>query len=390
MRHAGKLLDKRDLATIEASEGSDLYGVDIDKLRTTFLGKVTAANLKRGTTLLTGPDAEVPVDVAPFLYFYPTLSLQICPHCPQARNPSLIEPFLERGLVSVFMIGRFSDAPRRFQDVAFEYPELFVGPHSYSKYQYYSLNPIDPSEVSHENHYCHQCIHEKLDPHRARLDRLDPGTRDTMGRTLTGILSLPTPSAGKFADMFIKILDNPNPKAARQLRTTVALADYLASAKALGAVPQVGSGFLGKSKLFLRALRIYHPSKIDLAGYLSFVNDFRGMLSQEDVPSSEDDILDRVTRINEEVVKIQTSKRLWIGEFVSRLAYDLPSLFLRVLTQGSYDWEGMKGVSIPHSRSSWPSRVGAKILARYFAVSNLGVRVWQIRKHAATREMRSE
>ncbi|MCW4042308.1 MAG: hypothetical protein NWE90_01125 [Candidatus Bathyarchaeota archaeon] len=389
MRKLGELLDKEDAERAETTgkQFDEMFGVEVKKLQERFLGKTVANNLRKGqNVLLTGIEARNPSNVVPFLYFYPMISLQICPHCPQAHDPSLLMPFMEKGFASVFLIGPFSQAPKRFQELAFEYPESFVGPKSYSKYQYFSLNPVEPGRTTHENHYCYQCVEEKLSPHVHKINRLDDHMRDTMGRTLTGILKLQTPMAEKFAERFVMTLQRPTPQSVNRLRTSVILADHLAGAKSLGAVPQMDSDFCEKSQLFLRGLRIYNPRGIDLREYLNFLDKFRGFLSSEAVPQTMDDILGRVIQLNEEVSKIKTSKRFQMGLFVSEIVQDLFSLFTQVITKGVYSWEGAKGTAMSKLGSSRSVKIEAQILSKFFGVSKTGIHVWQVRRSLEKRK----
>src|SRR3990172_2830891 len=168
MQDFGKMLDKQDeeRGLIPEREMEEYFHKSKEELRNRFFGKIVSNRLRKETTLLTGPQAENAVDISPFLYFYPTISIQICPNCPQASNSSILESYVERGLVSIFLLGRFSDFPKIFQKLAYEHPNDFIGPYSFYEYRFYSLN-VDPLQLpsGHHEHYCAECLYEKINPH---------------------------------------------------------------------------------------------------------------------------------------------------------------------------------------------------------------------------------
>lgn len=356
---------------------SQPYGAKKPRLARGFLGHVIERKLREPTTLLGGTQISEPTKLLPFLYFYSNIALEMCPHCPPAQNPSLIRPFLEQGILSVFMIGEFSKSPKKFQQLAIEFPELVVGPESYLSYRYFSLNPDHPNRIHHENHYCAACLNEKLAPHDTKVATLPARLKDQMRRTRSGIMQIQKPSANDFAKLYIETLKHPTAQSIEELRTVTSMANYVASSQALGAAPQLQSEFLAKSTLFLKSLRINFPTDLPIDEALAFIQDFRGSLYRE-LPLSESAIVRRVIHINEELDNLLSSKRYKISTFSSRFTGNITSLAIQILTNRSVSWEG--GLIKPSSLAPGPSKTRAKLLAKLMGISPTAFHVWQIRQ----------
>jgi len=378
----GKLLDKQDeeRSPVEEDDHEELHYTSKTTLANKFLGKVISNKLLKKGTLFTGPQWEDPKIIAPFLYFYNSLSLQICPKCPQAIDPSLIRPFIEKGLISVFMLGRFSDAPYEFQKLAFEYPEHFVGPASYGSYRYFSLN-IDPSHMSIENHthFCASCISEKIEPYKVNLTGVNKKIKRELEHIESQLLTNPIPMSDELADLFIDTLKNPDESYLEELHNTTNLLHHMASSHSLHTTPQVNANFLNSMELFVKPLRLNYDPNIDLNQYLELVQDFKGTLDPEIIPKNPEKILSVVTKINEEVEKIETSKRLPLGNFLSTFVLDIPLVLSEIIAGGTYGFEGSYRSALNSFKSPRLSQIKSNILSKYFGVSKSGIQIWQVR-----------
>ena len=377
----GKLLDKQDEDSVVKEEDyEELHHASKTTLANKFLGRIISKQLSKKGTLFTGPQWEDPKSMVPFLYFHNSLSLQICPQCPQAKDPSLIRPFIEKGLISVFMLGRFSDAPDEFQKLAFEYPEYFVGPRAYYRYRYFSMN-LDPSHMSIENHthYCAKCISEKIEPYKVNLT----GVTDEIKRELDHIefqlITNPIPMSEELTDLYIDTIKNPDINYLEELHNTTNLLHHMTASYSLHSTPQINADFLNSTDLFVKPLRLDYDPNIDLNQYLELVHDFKGTLDPDIIPKNPEKILSITTRINEEVEKIVTSKRLPLGNFLSTFILDAPLILSKIIGEGTYGFEGSYKSALTNLKSPRLSEIKSNILSKYFGVSKSGIQIWQIR-----------
>lgn len=336
--------------------------------------------MQKNSTLLEGPMAENPSDIVPFLYFYNSLSIVICPGCPMARKPSTLKSFLEKGLISVFLADRFSQMPKKLQKLAYEYPELFVGPSSYFAYRNAMLANVT-GQTPHDNHFlfCPDCQNKQLNPYFRYLRKLKKLDRIRMVMTGNKIIANPLPSTAELSELFINTAKKHTSNSIRELSTTVSLVNQLASAQYLGVVPQIEKIFFQSATLFLEPLRIIHNRNANLEQYLELVRSFKGKLSPTIVSSNHSAILNKVTKINEEVNKIQSSNRLPLEVFLSKFVTAIPSLLTRIVSNGSYGLEGVYDAPPTGFKSQRLSEIKTKILSKYFGVSEAGIQVWQIR-----------
>jgi len=377
-------LDKIDAQISETGASQRPYGEPVEKLQKAFLGKAVATRLAQGpSTLLSGPDASRVQSILPFLYFYPSLSIVLCPYCPETRNPGTLAPLFDRGLATVFMKGEFAKTPKSFQSFAEHYQDFFIGPRAYGDYRYFSLN-VPPEESTHENHYCRQCITETLHPVLPLLKSIRGKERDSLERAHVAIESIPHPIAQSFADRFAEVVKSPRPDAIAELSSATSFAEYLTSAAALRATPQLGSDFLANTTALVNDLRIDHPEGLDTETYLDIVSKFRGVLSPTRIPFNSDQAVSIALRINGEVAGISASRRAVFATFLSWLLPGMGSVAGKAVSGGGYGWEGARLVGHAVTTTSWGRKVWADFLSKcYYRVSPDAIHVWNIRRDIA-------
>lgn len=377
----GKILDKLDSEKVAQLTKNDIIESSARELKEKLFGKVIARIHDKNTTLLSGPTTPNPNNIVPFLYFHNSVSLQICSGCPQVQNPSILKPFLDRKLISIFLIDQFSNTPPEFQKLASEYPDLIVGKKSFYNFKSMILNKDSPASPVHENHHCVGCsIREKIDTNWDKVKKLKGQKRHDMMR-IAGILAdIPIPPAENAADLYENTLKKPTIQSIRELDTTVNTMYYLSSSTALGATPQIDSRFIELPEFFVDSLRISHNQTANLEQYLDLVNNFRGTLSPELISSNLEKILSKVISINEEIYKLESSKKLKIGMFLSKFALDVPSILTRILTQGTFSFEDSYKSALKDYKSTRLSEIKSNILSKYFGISKEGIQIWEIRK----------
>lgn len=377
----GETLDKFDFERVEQLTKDEITESSIHELKEKLFGRVITRLHDKNTTLLSGPTTPNPNNIIPFLYFYNSVSLQLCSGCPQVQNPSVLRPFLDRKLMSIFLISPFSDSTPEFQKLVSEYPDLVVGHRTYYNFKSFVLNKGTTAFPTHEHHHCVGCsIQEKIGSNWSKVKKLKGSTRHDMMRIAEILKGIPIPPAENAADLFVNTLKKPTLQSVRELDTTVNTMYYLSSATALNATPQIDSRFIELPKFFADSIRISHNSNANLEQYLDLMKDFKGTLSPTLISSNPAKILSQVVTINEEIDKLESSKRLTIGMFLSKFSLDIPSILTRILTQGTFSFEDSYKSALKNYRSSRLSEIKSKILSKYFGVSKDGIQVWKIRK----------
>lgn len=374
----GRLLDHDDIAKAESLMGKDLFGLDVGELRRMCFGNVIDRMLEGKNTTLSGQTGTVETDLAPFLYFYNSLVLDICPGCPQALNPKVLEPYLERKLIVVRTRSDFEDYFPDFQELAFRYKEYFIGNQSMVLFKLYRLNDAPPHDPT--SNSCLGCaLRKKLDPYHDKIKKYSMEKRTMLGSYLREIDETPISNASDLADLFIRTMRNPTKNRMRELEATINLTSYLSSIDALKSTPQFNSDFISIPDLFVKSLRINHQQDSDLERYLDIVVGFKGTLSPEILPTDPDQILSRVQKINEEIDTIDSSKRGKVVSFLSNFLPDLPSILTNIATHGTYGAEGVYKKALHNYRSPSLSIIRSKILSKYHGISEIGAQIWQIR-----------
>ena len=379
----GKQLDREDSSKaksiLEEISKDSFKGIRLQQLQKELLGEGITRNLQSGSTVfLNGPTATNASDVVPFLYFHRTLSIGLCSGCPQVMDPKKLVPFLDRGMISVCLRGSFKKAPAEFQKLVSSYPEFFVGNSSFAVYR--NLMGMRSPDKD-EEHFCWNCLSKRLNKCAKQAGKFDSKGKTLMTRSsIAYIYDLPLVEANQFVEEVERTVKEPTVENIRELFSSVNFADGLMSAKAFGAGVQLDGDFLGDYPGLAKSLRITAPRDLDLAQYLDFIQEFRGVIAPKIMPKTNDNILSTVSRINTEVEKIQNSNRLLAGYFASRFVSFTPGLISRLLRTGSYGPEGTKGKPIISSRMATLTNTKATILAKYFGTSKEAMHVWTIRR----------
>jgi hypothetical protein len=377
----GQTLDKLDSERVDQLTKEDIIESNSRELKEKLFGKVITRMHDKNTTLLSGPTTPNPNNIIPFLYFYNSVSLQLCSGCPQVLDPSMLRPFLDRKLISVFLMDTFSNTTKKFQELASEYPDLIVGHRSYYNFKSMILNKDSTAFPAHENHHCVGCsIREKIGTNWNKVKKLKRPIKHDMIRIADILVDIPIPPAESAADLYVSTLKKPTLQSVRELDTTVNTMYYLSSATALNATPQIDSRFIELPEFFVDSLRISHNPNANLEQYLDVVKGFKGTLSPELILSNHEKILSKIVTINEEIDKLESSKRLMIGMFLSKFALDIPSILTRILTQGTFGFEESYRSSLKNYHSLRLSEIKSNILSKYFGISKEGIQIWEIRK----------
>lgn len=382
----GYLLDKDDKERTNRIHFGYYAQSDLSKIREELLGRTISTHLlDEKSVLLTGPNITTLEDASAFLFFHKHLSLQLCPRCPPARNPEILKPLLDRGLVSIFMIGPFGRATVRFQNLALQYPEYFIGPHTYDALRFGIMQQIlqlnkevkvKGHEVVLENHYCHQCVYERVRPSLQLIENLEPSLKHKLEVTAHRIMNLPSPIAEEMAGTLLKIASNPNEKTTKSLGTEVSLSDYFVSCRALGARPQMNNAFLNHAKFFSSALRLKMPTDMNELEYLDIASKYRNRLSAISMEGDELQSLKVSREINEEIDSIYGHG---VKLFLYRFLPLIPSLVIELVRRGTYETEAVAKTRMEIEGSSIYGNMRTKTLARYFGISNAALHVWSIR-----------
>jgi len=376
----GKLMDKRDVEIRNSVRTDDsLYSATIEKLRKTLFNKVIDRIQSDGTVFLQGPNVAHAHNLAPFIYFQNSISLQLCQMCPQAVDPEMIRPYIEKGLMSVFLTSSFSEFNLKFQKLAHEYPEYFVGPACYSAFKFFKLNDSLPHKPVEEGGNCFHC-----DMNNRMVEAIEKFTKNDEQKKflseLAGyVIDIPTKAAEYPTNLFVDTLRNPSMESFRELETSINLMDYFSSSFSFDSIPQINADFLKSSEHFLEPLRISHNQNIDLSQYLEVVKDFQGSLSPKLIQKDESKILSKVIEINEEIDKIKSSKRLPIGKFLYKFTTAVPAIVSHVLSHGTFGGEGIQREALKGFKSKNLSQLKKILLSKYFGVSQTGIQVWRIR-----------
>jgi len=375
----GRLLDIQDYEKAVPLGKKDYFSKNINQLREICMGKVIAKMHSKNTTLLSGQSGSNILDFAPFLYFHDSVILDLCPGCPQAVDPTLLEPYLERGLATVIARTSYQNYNDEFQNLASTYPECFVGPCSFVIYLLFTLNDEFPHSPGSE--FCLQCsIRDKMKAIKPQIMKMKKYNRELLGDMTAVIENMPVLDAESAVDLLIDTVNKPTPHKINELESTVNLMSYLTNVNGLKSIPQFNSDFLGKTDLLLKGLRINHRTEIDLEQYLDLVKSFKGTLPHVIIPKNKEKILSKIIEINEEVEKIQSSKRATLASFFTAFIPNMASVLTRVVTQGTYGAEGVYKKAVSDYKSPRLTKIKSKILSKYYGVSEVGAQIWQIRQ----------
>lgn len=373
-------LDKADDERSTSGNVARPYGLQREKLREIFLGDAVSAGLAQGPSLLLlGPEADDPASLLPFLYFHPSVTIQVCAGCRINRHPEGLIPFLERGLVQIALIDEFARTPARFREVARRFPELVIGPRSYWEYRYYSLNEA-PHGGAHR-HWCPGCIDETVDPLLPRIDGFTSSIKQPLVSAVRWIHRIPEHFASVCADRLVEVCDSPSVAAAEELQSTVAMGYYLTSVAALGGVPQASSDRLSAAGGLVDSLRIDTPQGVNIGSFLDVLARYRGTLSAGRIPADPADAVAVATEINGEVARIASSRRAVLHGIFARVGPGVASVSEQAIHGGTYGAEAARAAGSAIVSTSWGKRVWASFLAKcYYRVSTDAIQVWQIRR----------
>jgi hypothetical protein len=377
-------LDFSDKETAEAGNSLRPFGQTVRRLKEIFLGKGVEAIQRAGPPIyLHGPQADRPAEIVPFLYFHPSIVLEVCPNCNVIKAPEGLEPFLARKLLTIVVNGAFDGTPQAFQELSRRYPGLVVGPRSYWEYRYYSLNKVPHGgSMASGHHYCTTCIRESLEPLMGRVQAFDEQTSRELLLSGNRILDIPHYTANAFADRFVEIVGIPSLDAARELRGATMLGSNLVNAAAWGAVPQVSANLVTSQGGLARSLRIDMPDGAEIEEYLDVAAKFRGVLSLALVPSDPSRVLKVAADINGEVDRISTLRRAVLHQaFASRLGPGILPVAGSLVAGGRYAAEGVEVAGRAIASTSWGKRVWGKFLGDwYYGVAPDVIHIWRLQQ----------
>ena len=355
----------------------DLFDKDIETLREKFFGNVIKKMHDKHPIILSGTTGDIETNLAPFLYFYDSIILHICPGCPQAIEPKKLEPFLKRGLVSVSLSSDYSDYFPEFQELAFRYPEYFMGPEAMAVFKMFRVNESPPHSREDD---CISCsVRNKLTPYSDQISQMGEDG-EMLGGAIRSIEDNIVPVSEYAADLFIETINNLTPNSLRELTVTTNLIDYMTATNALKCTPQFNSDVLGKIDFLLKPLRINHIPELDIEQYLEIIQNYKGTLPPSLIPNKKEKVIPQVMKINEEIEKIESSKRRKLESFVTDFVPDMASILSRITTNGTYGAEGISTKALKNYSSPRLSKIRSKILSHYYNVSEVGAQIWQIRK----------
>jgi hypothetical protein len=384
-RKAMKELDRLDDSRCDAELGKHRVGEPLPKLRRAFLGKAIDSLQAQGTSvILSGTQATDLRSLAPFLLFYPTLTIEMCVQCPASRHTEVLTPLLDRGLASIlFSVGSFEETRPKFGDLVERYQEYFAGSQSWQLTRFYGANP-DLESVSGRNCLCEECIQALLEPSVPLIRKAPPKVRRELERVAASLSYSVHNSARTFARQLGVVAAAPTPQDVRELSSSFYLANHMISAAALRAVPQISATYLSSVQSTARDLRIDCPPEDDLESYLDLICKYRGSLSSTLIPLDPNIAVTVSRRINEEVAQMAGSRRAGLAAFVSRLVPGMGRLAGQVVKGGQYGAEAMRVAGSAFTSSNWGRRFWANFLAKsYYRVSPDAIHVWGLRKDLA-------
>lgn len=382
-RTPGAILDKEDRSKVDPLVGRSIGDITVDEVRRSVLSESVRRRIQpAGTTLVTGADAAVPDRCVPLLYFYKNIAVDICPRCPQLNRPDLLEPLLDRGIAFVTMNEPFEETPKRFQELAAHYPELVIGPDSNHAVIMASQGMVP----EYREHLCKKCRTATLKDLRRRVADLRAGPLQfECEQTLAAAGSLAGEELHSVLQGLKAILDAPDYDEAKDLASYARLAVYVATSRGYDAELQMDAAFFDNSGLLTHGLQIDQPKGVTFPDYLDLIEPHRGKLSREILPLNEEAAMVQVQRINDEVDKIRTSKRLSGGRsFFTWVVPALPILS-RVLEAGRFAHDGSSGPRYRFGRVPVANSVPVPLLAAFFGVSGESVRVWMLRRELSGR-----
>ena len=114
----GDVFDKKDSKTAKINLNFNPYTASISDLRKTFFNKIIDSQHAKGTVFLDGGTISNVIDLAPFLFFHNSISLQVCPLCPQVKDIENLKLYLEKGLITIFLVTNLSAYSKDFQKFA--------------------------------------------------------------------------------------------------------------------------------------------------------------------------------------------------------------------------------------------------------------------------------
>jgi hypothetical protein len=265
--------------------------------------------------------------------FYDRILLQVCQACPCAKQPNLIEPYLERGLVIPILPGSYVYYPPDFVDTILRYPHISSA--EFEIFRTYSL-------FRQENTYiCPHCRERERTKYLPALNRLLPGSEFKAQISSALIDASPfLPSELVLVDEMRRQLAAKDKRRLLAVLSLIRSVGFFRTAQAFSAIPQVSlseverlekaskvdpEAITGEYEIMdirnsvLNGLRLAYNPAIPVDTYLDIIEPRRRTISHivtdmiaKSKPSSQEflsNLQSEVEHVNSEVRDIKSSKR---------------------------------------------------------------------------------
>lgn len=381
----GALLDRQDAVRFQEFIHTPLDEIDLARARPGLLGDFVANLVSKGAaTYLEGGVGVGSAGLLPFLYFYPTLCIELCPKCSQVAHPETLEPLLKEGAAIVVMRGPHRKTTKSFQEVAWKYNDSFVGHRSFDllrQTQMFQDAEAALGEGEDPRIICKNCNKGVVRSIEKRSEGLTNPYRLEVETAMGEIDGIGGPAHSDLVDRLRITLEEARYNDLAPLARTASFARYAGGCRALGAVPQISTSSLRTAELLVDALQIDIPEGMSDREYLELIRPHRGALSPAGIPARPADVLDVAQNINVAVRKIEASHKLRLGQVLAgSVVPQMVSAGVAFATHGVVSHEAgdlVRDLASPE-RAATPS--GVSFLARYFGTPESVIHVWQVRR----------
>ncbi len=381
-RKPGAILDVDDTKRAKPYYHEFPLRVDLDRARPKLLGDLVNAKVKKGATLLEGGYFEEPTDALPFLYFYPSIGIQLCKNCVGTRDVSWLEPILREEAAFVFFKGRFADAPMEFQKLAVKHSDLFVGPKSMGVASFsQAVQDMERMFPSHQ-HLCtkHTKIREK--EVAALLNRRLVGRQlELATEVLAAAKSLPEPASLDAMAQIESAVTNGRPREILTVGRATSAIRYNACCRVLGTQPVMSEDAIADAQFAAMAFDIDVPTGMPPARYVDLIRPHIGSLPPDLLSAGREEVLARSREINAEIRHAEQSGKLAVGRvLVGSLLPALAGAAVAFVTHGLGAHEVKQGIKDLSSRDRAETHTGVSLLSSYLDIERDAVHVWQLRQ----------
>ena len=311
------------------------------------------AELESAPRLWTSGFSEANVSFPMNSIMYSKILNAICPHCSCSKNPDLIKPYLERGVVLPVLIGPLKDYPADFASLIIQHP--YIGRKTFRFLRFVRRYSSDE-----KGGLCSKCFSNTCKDILNDLTSLPVGktTLDLLktacGNTLSWLYPAQRPETRVLSSIG-DCIKQKNLKFLRPLMEKAWALSNLRNSQAFRAVPQVsqsdllnidevlrknysftGSASVQDKELALKALNLDYDPTIPVEEYLDIVLPRKKRINCliEEVLSSKDGQRD-ISRIEEEIWKINSelssSKTIETLTFTTSFVFDNAKVISSIL-----------------------------------------------------------